>query len=314
MDKKKRSTIIGAALIFIGVVAGVLVAALLTSQSKPTGSGDMTAGSTDGTLAVGPGPVLPLRFSEADAAKATVRYTADCDLRPNLEKLVLQALDWDLTGHEPTVLILHTHASESYTKAQGQDYEESSQYRTLDTRYNMVALGDRLTELLERAGIRVLHDRRIHDYPSYNQAYDNARKALESYRRQYPSLQVVLDLHRDAVLLSDGSQYAPTVEVAGKKVAKLMLVVGSNGSGMEHPHWQENLAAALKLQVLLEKATPGITRDTMLRAQRYNQDLCAGAMIVEIGAAGNTLEQAMEAVPLLAEGIIGLMHGAAASQ
>lgn len=314
MDKKKRSTIIGAALIFIGVVAGVLVAALLTSQSKPTESANMTGSGTGGTLAVGPGPVLPLRFSKADAAMAAVRYAADCNLRPNPEQLVLQALDWDLTGHEPTVLILHTHASESYTRTQGQDYEESSQYRTLDTQYNMVALGDRLTELLERAGIRVLHDRRIHDYPSYNQAYDNARKALESYRRQYPSLQVVLDLHRDAVLLSDGSQYAPTVEVAGKKVAKLMLVVGSNGSGMEHPHWQDNLAAALKLQVLLEKATPGITRDTMLRAQRYNQDLCAGAMIVEIGTAGNTLEQAMEAVPLLAEGIIGLMHGAAASQ
>ncbi len=318
MNGKKRSTLIGAALIFVGIWIGVLVGRGVAQENisplKPHQSGLSKPTQTSKTdLPAGPVAPAALSFSTADAQLADIRYGQDCTYRPDVQKLVMQGLDWDLSGKQPTVLIIHTHASESYTKQPGQDYQESSAYRTLDRNYNMVALGDRLTALLQQAGITVIHDRQIHDYPAYSSAYQNSRASIQAYLQQYPSIQVVLDLHRDAVALSDGSQYAPTVSVNGKQVAQLMMVVGSDGSGTEHPRWQENLSAALKLQVLLEKMVPGITRSTILRAQRYNQDLSAGAMIVEIGTAGNTFEQAMGAVPVLAEALIQLMYGAEAT-
>lgn len=312
MDRKKRSTLLGAALIFIGLLVGVAAGCTLAGEQRlpllrrPQG-GLSKPEQTESVVAAGPATLF---FSEADEYKAVIRYADDCGYRPDVGALLRQKLDWDLSGQDPTVLIIHTHASESYTKEPGQTYQESSDYRTLDTQYNMVALGDRLTSLLEQAGIAVVHDRQIHDYPSYNNAYTNSRQSAAYYLQAYPSVQVVLDLHRDAVLLSDGSQYAPTAQIDGKKVAQLMLVVGSSASGMEHPRWQENLAAALKLQVLLENQAPGITRPTILRAQRFNHDLSTGAMIVEIGTAGNTFEEAMRAVPYLAKALIGLMHGA----
>lgn len=318
MKRNKRSTIAGAALIFVGILAGALLAAGLTKSGgldfirQPNSGYSESEQGTSDNVAAGPANPLAVAFSARDAEKVSLRYGDGCNYRPDLQKLVMQALEWDLTGQEPTVLIVHTHASESYTKTQGQNYTESSEYRTLDTQYNMVAIGDALAELLEQAGISVIHDRNIHDYPSYNSAYDNSRLSVQEYLQRYPSIQVVLDLHRDAVLLGDGSQYAPTVSVDGKETALLMLVVGSDASGTKHPDWQENLAAALKLQIMLENAAPGITRSTILRPQRYNQDLSTGALIVEVGTAGNTLEQAMAAVPILADGLIGLMNGAVA--
>lgn len=312
MDRKRRSTVIGAALIFIGTLAGVLLAKALTKREQPVFLEFSTAPTLGTATALLPTEAQRPRaiFTAADAEKISLRYGENCTYRPNVEALLLQTLDWDLTNEEPTVLILHSHASESYTKTDAQDYRESSSYRTLDTSYNMVATGDALAARLREAGIGVVHDRRIHDYPSYNNAYQNSRDAASAYLQQYPSIRIVLDLHRDAVLLSDGSQYAPTVELDGKRVAQLMLVVGTDGAGASHPDWQKNLALALKLQVLLERAAEGITRPTILRTSRYNQDLSSGALLIEIGAAGNTLDEAMAAVEPLAQALIGLTYGA----
>lgn len=311
MDRKRRSTVIGAALIFIGTLAGILLAKALTKREQSVFLEFSTAPTPAATaLLPSDAPIARALFSSADAKKASLRYGDNCTYRPNVESLLLQKLDWNLSSEAPTVLILHSHASESYTKTDAQDYRESSSYRTLDTAYNMVALGDALAARLKEAGIGVVHDRQIHDYPSYNSAYRNSRDAASAYLRQYPSICIVLDLHRDAVLLSDGSQYAPTVEINGKRVALLMLVVGTDGAGDAHPDWRENLALALKLQVLLERAAEGITRPTILRASRYNQDLSTGALLIEIGAAGNTLDEAMGAVEPLAQALIGLTHGA----
>ncbi len=325
MNRNKRSTVIGAALVVLGILVGILLGTYLVEyEDDPRGSllkwpqgGFLkplrATTAPEPTVPAGPASPMGITFTAADARKIAMQYGSDCRYRPNVEELLLQKLNWDLSGPEPAVLIIHTHASESYTKTAGQDYAQTAEYRTLDTEYNMVALGDRLTQLLEQAGISVLHDRQIHDYPSYNNSYTNARQSAQAYLKQYPSIQVVLDLHRDAVLDSDGSQFAPTVTAGGERIAKLMLVVGTNASGMHHPNWQENLAAALKLQVLLESQVPGITRPVLLRAQRFNHDLADGAMIVEIGAAGNTLQEAMAAVPCLAQALISLMHGTTAN-
>lgn len=256
-----------------------------------------------------PGPWIPRpekpEFSPSDASFVEMDY--DCAYRPDLEELIARPLDWDLTEGGPAVLILHTHTTESYTK-DGEVYTESSAYRTLDENYNMLSIGDMVAEILTQAGIGVIHDREIHDYPSYSGSYVHSRNRAEELLEQYPSVRLVLDLHRDA-LERNGVQYRPVVQVDGESCAQLMFVVGTDISRRSHENWQENLALALKLQVQMQRLFPGIMRPLNLRSQRFNQDLRSGALLVEIGAAGNTRKEALCAAEKLSEAIICLSKG-----
>ncbi len=247
---------------------------------------------------------LPV-FAPADTALVEVRYS--CSARPDLENLLSQELTWDLTGEEPTVLILHTHATESYTK-EGEDYRESAAFRTLDERYNMISVGARVAELLEEAGITVIHDRQLHDYPSYNGSYNQARKSIQEILGEHPTIRVVLDLHRDAS--GDlNNQFRPVTQVEGEATAQIMLVMGTGSGSLPHPDWQENLALGLKLQAQLERQAPGITRPISLRGQRFNQDLTTGSLLIEMGAAGNSHAEALRAAEQLAKALIALSKG-----
>lgn len=262
------------------------------------------------TQTLPPEPTEPSRpqFTAQEAVHTPLRYS--CDYRPEVEALLCKELRWNLAGDAPTVLIVHTHASESYTRESGQTYTETTAYRTLDEEYNMLAVGDLLAQLLEEAGIGVIHDRQLHDYPSYNSSYANSRRSIKAYLEQYPGLLLVLDLHRDAVESADGKQLATHATVDGLAAAQIMFLVGTDASGNDHPNWQDNLALAAKLNVCMEQLCPGITRKATLRAQRFNQDLGQAALLVEIGAAGNTLEEALRAVPVLAQAVIALKNGA----
>ena len=247
-------------------------------------------------------------FSPEDGTAVTVK--SNTDLTPNLQELITAPLSWDLTAKEPTVLILHTHGTESYTKQPEESYTESSAFRTLDKQYNMISLGDHLAKLLEKGGIQVVHDRELHDYPSYSGSYSHARKSIATYLKEYPSIRLVLDLHRDASG-DDDNQMRTYATVNGTPSAQLMLVVGTNGTGLEHPNWEENLALGLKLHTQCERISSGIMRYVNLRAQRFNQDLSPGALIVEVGAAGNTHTEAMTAIDVLAKAILSLADGSA---
>ena len=249
-------------------------------------------------------------FSAQDAAEVEVKNNSSA--KPDLEQLVERPLSWDLTGTEPTVLILHTHATERYTRSIGEDYQESSAFRTLDEDYNMISVGDYLTQMLEAGGLTVLHDRELHDYPSYNGSYSHARKSIGAYLEEYPSIQLVLDLHRDASG-DNTNQMKTAAAVDGESSAQIMLVVGTDSSGLSHPNWEQNLALALKLHVQMERFAPGICRYVNLRSQRFNQDLSTGALIVEIGAAGNTHDEALKATEVLAKGILSLAKGTSVS-
>ena len=231
------------------------------------------------------------------------------ELEVDKGRLISGPLDWDLTGEEPAVLIYHTHATESYTPQPGEDYEESSPYRTLSEHYNMVSIGDRVAELLEAEGVTVVHDRRLHDYPSYNTSYNSSRESVQSYLRQYPSIRLVLDIHRDASG-DNNNQMTTAATVDGEPSAQLMLVVAAGTDARPVPQWEENMALGLKLQAQLERTAPGITRYVNLRGSRFNQDLSPGALLVEVGAAGDTHEKAMKAAEVLAEAILELKHGA----
>ncbi|MBQ4600680.1 MAG: stage II sporulation protein P [Oscillospiraceae bacterium] len=238
----------------------------------------------------------------------TLRNTTDYE--PELQTLYEKPLSWALSEEKPTVLILHTHATESYTKTAGENYRESSPYRTLDKGYNMVAIGERVAQVLEQGGIQVIHDTAFHDYPEYSGSYGRSRQTVERCLAQYPSVSLVLDLHRDAADGADGYQMNTAATVDGKPAAQLMLVVGTGADGLEHPSWQRNLSVALKLQAVLEQKNPGLCRPINLRGERFNQDLLPGVLLVEVGAAGDTQEEALTAAQALAEGILTLAYGA----
>ena len=243
-------------------------------------------------------------FGESQEALVQVSADWQVDILPLLQ----QPLEWNLKDSQPTVLILHTHATESY-EPDG-TYQESSPYRTMDEAHNMLSVGDRVAELLEEGGVRVIHDRTFHDYPSYNNAYGNARQTIETYLRENPSICLVLDLHRDAAEDGNGNQKVSTATVDGQTTAQLMLVMGSDTGSLSYPYWEKNLALAVKLQAQLEQTYPGLCKPIKLVSSRYNQDLSTGALLIEVGTAGNTHAQAMAAAEFLAKGILSLANGA----
>lgn len=244
----------------------------------------------------------PAAFSEADLDSVEVFYA--CNVRPDLARLIARPTELTLAGEEPTVLILHTHTTESYTKT-GEIYEETADYRTLDEEYNMLSIGSRVAEILEKAGVSVLHDRTLHDYPSYTSAYTHARKSAQAILKEHPGIQLVLDLHRDA-LESKGKQLRTAVSLGDADCAQLMVVLGAGNASLPNPRWQENLSLALKLTAQLERQCPGITRPIALRGQRFNQDLTP-TLLVEVGTAGNTHTEALLAAEELANALLALV-------
>lgn len=219
-----------------------------------------------------------------------------------LGALLEKPLNWDLADGQPRVLILHTHTTESYEDC-------SDNYRSLDEDQNLLAIGKHIKTQLTAAGIGVIHDTTLHDYPSYNGSYNHARKSVQQYLAQYPTLTLVLDIHRDAMENSSGEQYATTMSIDGETSAQLMMVVGTNGSGLNHPNWEQNMSVAVKFHAQLERLYPGICRPISLRKQRFNQDLSNCAMLIEVGTAANTQKQAMEAASCLCDAIISLSKG-----
>ncbi len=203
---------------------------------------------------------------------------------------------------EPQILIIHTHASEAYTQSGSDRYAASDVNRTEDTQFNVVRIGDELTEILTEAGLYVLHDRGIYDYPSYTGSYNRAGAAIEQYLESCPGIRIVLDIHRDA-LGENGVVYKTMAEEEGTTASQVMLLVGTDESGLEHPDWRSNLALALYLQNAVNSACPTLMRPVNLVPQRYNQQLTPGSLIVEVGSSGNTLREALAAIRLFGRAI-----------
>lgn len=247
----------------------------------------------------------PLVLTKAALAEVDIQNGTDFPV--DIPALTGEGISWQLRGDAPTVLILHTHATESYTKTE--EYAESSAYRTLDAQYNMVSVGAVLAARLEEAGIPVIHDCTAYDYPSYSGSYNQARQAVAQHLEEHPSICLVLDLHRDAVEDDSGNQLSYTLETARGTAAKVMVVCGSDAGGLSYPNWRENLALGIQLQAALEGQCPGLGRPLSLRTGRYNQDLFSNMILIEMGAAGNTRQQALLAAEELADTIIAMAEG-----
>lgn len=206
-------------------------------------------------------------------------------------------------GEGPQILIVHSHGSEAYSPTDGDTYEESDPYRTTDCTHNVVKVGEEMATVFRAYGFQVIHDTTLFDYPSYNEAYDRSQAAVEQWLEKYPTIQVVLDVHRDALEGSNGEIYKMVSTEAGEKVAQVMLVVGSSGGGADFPRWKDNLAFAVLLQRSLVRGYTSLARPIVLRNSRYNQQLLPGSILVEVGGHGNTLTEAIDGARLWADNV-----------
>ena len=215
----------------------------------------------------------------------------DLDIKAKLE----EKLDLSIDKSKPAVLVYHTHTTETYQILDRDFYAVGALTRTGKEELNMVRVGKALCEELERAGYKTIHVTDIHDNP-YSGAYSRSRKTVEEYLKEYPSIQITLDLHRDAIHRSDGTRIAPTAEINGKKAAQIMIISGcqEEGNGITNlPDWEYNLAFALQLQQSLEESFEGITRPLYFCPRSYNMNMTHCSLLVEMGSDANTLEEAV---------------------
>ncbi len=237
-----------------------------------------------------------------------VRNNTDTQQNINLLKYYETDPDIRITDKaQPTVLIFHTHTTECYEILDRSWYAQDYITRSNSSDRNMVRVGMEIKEQLEKAGYCVIHDTEIHD-TKYTGAYAHSRKSVEKYLDEYPSIQVVLDIHRDAIEQSGGVRIKPTAEILGKKAAQLMIITGcEEGKVTDFPDWEQNLTFALRLQSICEEKFPGLMRPVYFCQRKYNMDLSPNNLLVEVGSCANTLEEAAYAGRLLGNSLATLL-------
>ena len=235
-----------------------------------------------------------------NAGAEDISIRNDTAITLDMDKVMARQVELEL-GDGPQILIMHTHGSEAYTMDGEDVYEPSDSYRTTDNQYNVVRGGEEMKAVFESMGLEVIHDTTLYDYPGYNGSYDRSLEGVRSCLEQYPTIRIVLDVHRDALIAEDGTNYKTVSEVDGEKVAQVMMVIGSSDSGLEHPNWPQNLALAVRVQRELNQLGDTLARPINLRSARFNQQLSTGSLLVEVGTNGNTLQEAIRGARLFAQ-------------
>ena len=261
--------------------------------------------------AAGVHPICEVDSSQEKAlgkAKNKILIRNETDFGINIDEMLKAPLKFNMKGSGPKVLILHTHATESYSPEGATTYAADKSDRSLDESQNMIAVGEAVKKVFDKAGIEAIHDKTLHDQPSFNGSYAASLKTVESYKAKYPSICVVLDLHRDAFIYDNGSKAKFVTEIKGKKTAQLMMVVGTNGGGLDHPEWRENMKFALKLQNKITDKYPTLMRGVNLRKERFNGHTTYASIIIEVGSSGNTLSEAIRGATLGAEEISDFLN------
>lgn len=192
------------------------------------------------------------------------------------------------------ILIFHTHTCESYTQSENYYYEPSGNYRTTDLNYSVARVGEELKKYLTNYGYNVNHNVTYHDYPAYTGSYNRSLITAKNELSIKPETEIVFDLHRDAI--GSNENYAPTVKIDDDYAAQIMFVIGTDGGGLSHINWQQNLKFAVKIQEKANELYPGLMKPIILRNSRYNQHVSKAATIIEIGATGNTLDQCLNSM------------------
>jgi len=212
----------------------------------------------------------------------------------NVEKL-------DNLSDGPLVLIYHTHTTEGYMPSEKYNYKPDSTYHTKDLNFSVAKVGEIMAEELNRLKIPTIHNKTFHDLPTYMTSYTNSLKTVEQHLKQYPSIKIVIDLHRDAPVSDpQTSREITTVQIDGTTYSRLLLVVGTDKT-FPHPNWQENYRFAMLLSERLEQLYPGISRGVDVRKERFNQHVSNKAILLEIGSHGNTMEESIASAKIFAK-------------
>lgn len=240
-------------------------------------------------------PVMPTIIPTTISGGLSIKNTSGYDI--DIDSVLSAGCPIRLENGKPQILIIHTHSSEAYSPAGLDKYDDLGTNRTLDQSLNVIRIGKELAKIFEDCGLNVIHDTQVFDYPSYTGSYNRSCEAVEKYLADYPSIKIVIDLHRDA-LCSDTVTYKTTATEQGVCASQIMLFVGSDASGLEHPNWRQNLSLAIYLQNAVCQSYPSLMRPITLTKYRYNQHLSPGSMIIEVGSNGNTLQEALAAIRL----------------
>lgn len=199
------------------------------------------------------------------------------------------------TEDKPAILIYHTHTTECYRNNAGiSNTEDESQ--------NVVAVGEAMKKVFEAAGYETIHLKTILN-KDFSNAYPTARAAVEKVLEENPSIQVVLDVHRDSIS-SNGVDYYPVTKVDGKEAAQIMFVCGTDAKGMSHPEWRKNFTYALQLSRRMGELYGELSRPVNLRTDRFNTHFTPHTLLVEVGSSANTLSQAIYGAQLTAGAMI----------
>ena len=246
-----------------------------------------------------PAPLPDFSAMDADA----IPIHGNCTLEYDRAALLAAPLPAAAAAEGPQVLIVQTHSTEAYEPEPGWEYKETEPYRTLDPDHSVIRVGAEIADVLESRGIAVIHDQTVNDYPSYSGSYDRMAAIIQDYLARHPTIRMVVDVHRDAIETASGAMGG----TAENGTARVMLVSGTDEGGLYHPHWQQNLSCALKLERLLESESPGTSRGIALVTQRYNQHLTPLSLLAEFGAAGDTLQEALAAARAFGESLARLL-------
>lgn len=209
------------------------------------------------------------------------------------------------------VLIYHTHTYEAFTATEQYPYTSSEKWRTGNAQRNVVALGAYLADLLTQAGVSVTHDTTAFEPPTLSSAYERSLSMLEERAQNGETYDLYIDLHRDAYSENNGPN---TVEMNGEKIARLMFLIGKGtgqtGAGYDiKPDFESNHTIAQLLTNRLNIQLENLCRAVKVKSGRYNQHVAPCCVLIEAGNNHNTLEEALRAMPYLANAICSLADG-----
>lgn len=221
----------------------------------------------------------------------------------NIEDYLNKQVQAFITANKPTVLIYHTHTTETYELLDRDFYTNERNTRSNNSQENMVRVGEEICKVLEEKGYKTIHDKTVYD-ETVNGAYDRSRAKISGILKDNPSIQIVLDIHRDSIYQKDNSKVKTVTEIDGRKAAQIMLITGcEDGNVTDFPNWQKNLTFAVNLQEKLKNDNKTLVRPLMFCSRKYNMDLTPCALSVEIGTDANTLSEAVYSAGLFANSL-----------
>lgn len=232
----------------------------------------------------------------------------ETDYSIDINQMLSSRPDIDMSVQGPKILVIHTHATEAYSPDGSTVYDTTKGDRNTDKSQNVIQAGNALCEVFKKKGIEVIHDNDLHDYPSFNGSYAHSLSAIEKYIAEYPSIQIVFDVHRDSIVHDDNTKIKPLTKIDGRDSAQLMFVVGTDQNGLYNPDWRIRLNTAVHFQNEINKRYPTLMRYINLRKERFNGHAAPGSMIIETGSSGNSLSEATYAIELAGECIADYLN------